>query len=114
MKRLGLLSPPSEPAPELRSALQAALKSLTSQKPQEGLYSKLYDEAGFNRFEEIQTVEEVIKVLNDPKLKDRIELILEGQKYTGEDVRTVIGFFSALENRALYHYDDPSLAEAFR
>ncbi len=114
MKRLRLLSATSEPAPELKSALQAALKSLTSQKHPEGLYSKLYDEPGFNRFEEIQTVEEVIRVLDDPNLKDRIELILGGQKYTGEDVRAVIGFFSAVENRALYHYDDPSLAEAFR
>jgi len=114
MKRLRLLSPASALEPELKSALQAVLNSLTSQKPQEGLYSRLYDEAGFNRFEEIQTVEEVIHVLDDPKLKDRIELILGGEKYTGEDVRTVIGFFSAVENRALYHYDDPSLAEAFR
>jgi hypothetical protein len=98
----------------LRSALQAALNSLTNPKPQQGLYSKLYDEGGFNRFEEIQTVEEVIRVLDDPSLKDRIERILRGQKYTDEDVRTVLGFFSAVENRALYHYDDPSLAETFR
>lgn len=114
IKRLRLLSPASEPAPELRSALQAALNSLTGSKPQEGLYSRLYDEAGFNRFEEIQTVEEVISVLDDPNLKDRIERILKGRKYGDEDIRTVIGFFSALENRALYHYDDPSLAEALR
>jgi hypothetical protein len=114
IKRLRLLSPANEPAPELRSALQAALNSLTSTKSQEGLYSRLYDEAGFNRFEEIQTVEEVIYVLDDSNLKDRIERILEGQKYADEDVSTVIRFFSAVENRALYHYDDPSLAETFR
>jgi hypothetical protein len=114
IKRLKLLPPASQPAPELTSALRAALNSLANPKSQEGLYSRLYDEAGFNRFEEIQTVEEVIRVLDDPNLKDRIELILGGQGYTGEDIRTVIGFFSAVENRALYHYDDPSLAEAFR
>ena len=114
IKRLKLLLPPSEPTLELKSALQAALNLLSDTRPQEGLYSKLYDEAGFNRFEQIQTVEEVIRVLDDPNLKDRIERILKGQQYTDEDVRTTIGFFSAVENRALYHYDDPSLAETFR
>jgi len=115
IKRLRLLLPTSVPTPELKSALQAALNSLSDPKnPHEGLYSKLYDEAGFNRFEEIQTVEEVIRVLDDPNLKDRIERILKGQKYTDEDIRATIGFFSAVENRALYHYDDPSFAEAFR
>ena len=32
--------------------------------------------------------------------------------YTDEDVRAAIRFFSAMENRALYHYNDPSLAES--
>jgi hypothetical protein len=114
IKRLKLLLPASEPTPELKSALRAALNSLSDTKPHEGLYSRLYDEAGFNRFEQVQTVEEVIHVLDDPNLKLGIERILKGQEYTDEDVRKTIGFFSALENRALYHYDDPSLAETFR
>ena len=114
IKRLRLLLPPSEPTPELKTALQAALNSLSDTKPTEGLCSQLYDEAGFNRFEQIQTVEEVIRVLDDPNLKHGIEHILKGPEYTNEDVRATIGFFSAIENRALYHYDDPSLAETFR
>jgi hypothetical protein len=36
IKRLKLLMPPNEPTPELRSALQAALNSLTERKAQEG------------------------------------------------------------------------------
>ncbi len=113
IKRLRLLSPPNEATPELKSALQAALNSLSDTKPQEGMCSRLYDEAGFNRFEQIQTVEEVIRALDGPNLKRGIEHILEGPEYTNEDVRATIGFFSAVENRALYHYDDPSLAESF-
>jgi hypothetical protein len=115
IKRLRLVLAGSEPTPELKSALGAALNSLSEPAPRpESPVSKLHDEAGFNRFEEIRTVEEVIQVLQNPSLKDEIERILEGQKYTEEDVRATIGFFSAVEGRALYHYDDPSLAETFR
>jgi hypothetical protein len=114
IKRLKLLIPPHQPAVELKSALQAAVNSLSGTNSQQGLCSKLYDEAGFNRFEEIQTVEEVIGALDDPSLKGGIERILVGEKYTEGDVRTTLRFFAALENRALYHYDDPSLAESFR
>lgn len=114
IKRLGLLQHPHEPQPELKSALQAALNSLRAPTP---VMSKLHDEheeAEFNRFEEIQTVEEVIGSLDDSSLKDKIERILNGTKYTEDDVRSTIRFFSAVENRALYHYDDPSLADALR
>ncbi len=114
IKRLRLLQPATEPAPELKSALQAALNSLTNPNPQEGLYTRLYDEAGFNRFEEIQTVEEVIHSLDDPSLREEIGRIFTGRDYTEGDIRATIRFFSAVENRALYYYDDPSLAETFR
>jgi hypothetical protein len=114
IKRLSSLVPPNEPAIELKPALQAALNSLSEATAPQRLYSKLYDEAGFNRFEEIQTVDEVIRALNDPNLKDEIQRVLSGQRYTEQDVRAAVRFFSALENRALYHYDDPSLAETLR
>jgi len=113
IKRLSLLTPPAEPSSELRSALQAALNSLSESRPQEGLHSRLYDEGGFNRFEEIRTIEEVIRVLSDPNPKSEIERIL-AKNYTQADVAATVRFFSALENRALYHYDDPSLTETFR
>jgi hypothetical protein len=115
IKRLRLILAGGEPTPELKSALQAALNSLSEPTSQSSSsVSRLHDEAGFNRFEGIQTVEEVVCVLDNPNLKDEIERITTGEKYTKEDVRATIGFFSAVENRALYHYDDPSLAETFR
>jgi hypothetical protein len=114
IKRLKLLMPPNKPTPELKSALHAVLNSLTETKAREGFYSRLYDEGGFSRFEEIQTVEEVIHTLEDSNPRNEIERILTGQTYTEEDLRAAIRFFSALENRALYHYDDPSLSEALR
>ncbi len=102
IKRLKFLRPGNEATPELKSALQAALNSLTSPKPQEGLYSKLYDEAGFNRFEEIQTVEEVIHAIDDSNLEGEIERILMGQNYTEEDVRATIMFlFRSRKSSAL-------------
>lgn len=75
--------------------LYARIVSLSDTRRHEGVYSKLYDEAGFNRFEQIQTVEEVIQVLDDPNFKAGIERILKGQKYTDEELRATIGFFSA-------------------
>jgi hypothetical protein len=113
IRRLRSVAPGSEPVAELRSALQAALNSLDYPNPQGGeLCSKLYDEGGLNRFEDVQTVEEVITTLDDADLKDEIVRVLSG-KGAESDVRGVMRFFSALENRALYHYDDPSLAETF-
>lgn len=115
IKRLRLVLAGSEPTRELKFALGAALNSLSGPTLQSGSpVSKLHDEAAFNRFEEIQTVEEVIQTLDAPNLRGEIERILAGQSYSEEDVRATIGFFSAVENRALYHYDDPSLAETFR
>lgn len=115
IKRLRLVLAGGEPTPELKSALRAALNSLSEPTPQSGSpVSRLHDETGFNRFEGIQTLEEVVRVLDDPSLEEEIGRIYAGEKYTEEDVRATIGFFSAVENRALYHYDDPSLAETFR
>lgn len=109
IKRLKMLLDGDAQSPELKSALKAALDSLAAVKPPEGLYSKLHDEHS-TRFEEIQTVDEVASLLNDEEVKKGLENILRNEKYGREDVRVAMNFFSAVENRALYHYDDPSLA----
>jgi hypothetical protein len=114
IKRLRRVLEGEEPTAELKSALGAALNSLIEPTPQSGPVSRLHDEAGFNRFEEVQTVEEVLRALDNSDLKNEIERICAGKTYSEEDVRATIVFFSAVENRALYHYDDPSLAETFR
>ena len=113
IKRLKLLAAGSTPPAELLSALKAAIDSLEVPSGHGELCSKLYDEAGFNRFEEVQTVEEVIADLDESRLSDEMNRLITGCG-TQEDIRAAIRFFSALENRALYHYDDPSLAETFR
>ena len=98
IKRLKLVLSGGKPTPELRSALQAALDSLSEPTPKpESPIAKLHADAGFNRFEEIQTVEEVIHVLGDPHLRDEIARIHAGETYTEEDIRATIGFFSAVE-----------------
>src|SRR5712692_2960163 len=98
IKRLKLVLSGSEPTPELKSALRAALDSLSEPTPKpESPIAKLHADAGFNRFEEIQTVEEVIHVLGDPHLRDEIARIHAGETYTEEDIRATIGFFSAVE-----------------
>lgn len=115
IKRLRQFVPGGELSPELRSALKAALNSLTEPTPQKGeLYSRLYEEDGFNRFEEVQTIEEVVRALGDSNLRSEISNVMTGESCSEGDLRATIRFFSALENRALYHYDDPSLAENLR
>src|ERR1700688_3067568 len=86
IKRLKLVLSGGEPTPELKFALRAALSSLSDPTPQSGTpVSKLHEEAGFNRFEEVRTVEEVLDVLADPNLQDEIERGHRGAKYTKEN-----------------------------
>lgn len=114
IKRLSELRPVDEPTTELKSTLQAAINSFGGATLGEPFCNRLYDEGGFNRFEEIQTLEEVIRSLDKASPKPEIERIAAGKGFTEDDIRVAIRFFSAVENRALYHYDDPSLAESFR
>jgi hypothetical protein len=113
IKRLSELRPIDKPTSELKSTLQAALSSLGAAGMGESLCNRLYEEGGFNRFEEIHTLEEVIRTLNNANPQQEIGRIVSGE-FADDDIRAAIRFFSAVENRALYHYDDPSLAESFR
>src|SRR5437660_7258956 len=112
IKRLKLLLKTKEYTPELKSALKAAAVSLRAVDSQKNLYSKLYDDVGYSRFEEIETLQEVRRMLGDTGVGAHLERVLSGVNCTDEDVRAAIRFFSAMENRALYHYNDPSLAES--
>jgi len=74
------------------------------------LHSKLSSEATYRRFEEVQTLDEVTKAFKNVQLLPHLEALLQG-KCDEEDVRTAIKLSSAIERRALYYYNDPSLAE---
>ena len=70
---------------------------------------QLSHETPYRRFEEVQTLDEVSKSFKDTQLLSRLEAVLSGGTKQ-EDMRTAIRLFSAVERRALYHYNDPSWA----
>jgi hypothetical protein len=95
----------SELAQDLKGVVQS-LKAIESSEP---LHAKLSHETPYRRFEEVQTLDEVSKSFKDTQLLSRLEAVLSGGTKQ-EDMRTAIRLFSAVERRALYHYNDPSWA----
>ena len=71
------------------------------------VHAKLASDVEYNRFEEVQTLEEVTKSFEEKELLSRLESLLEGGCNT-DDMRSAVKLFSAIERQALYHYHDPS------
>ncbi len=99
------------PSPELQQDLQSVVQSLKAIESSEPLHAKLSHEAPYRRFEEVQTLNEVSKSFKDIQVLARLEALLNGG-CEQDDMRTAIRLFSAIEKRALYHYNDPSWAES--
>jgi len=110
IKGLKMLLRTKHVPPEAREALQSAVNSVKALAAPGKLYSELHNEGGYDRSEAIQTLQEVADQMLDGRLLASLEAIIAGTN-TEEDVHLAIRFFSAIEKRALHHYDDPSLAE---
>jgi hypothetical protein len=104
--RQGILSLPN---PELQHDLNSVVQSLKAIESAEPLHAKLSHETPYRRFEEVQTFDEVTKSFKDTQLLAHLEALLNGG-CEENDMRTAIRLFSAIERRALYHYNDPSWA----
>jgi len=104
--RQGVLSLPNT---ELQQDLQGVVQSLRSLEASEALHAKLSHEVPYRRFEEVQTLDEVSKSFKDAQVLARLEALLSGGCQE-DDMRAAIRLFSAIERRALYHYNDPSWA----
>jgi hypothetical protein len=100
----------STPSKELKHELELVVNSLKAVDPSHPLHSKLSHEGPYTRFEEVQTLDEVTKSFKDTQVLSGLEALLEGG-CKEEDVRTAVRLFSAIERRALYHYNDPFWAE---
>jgi hypothetical protein len=100
----GLLSIPNS---ELQQDLQSVVQSLKAAESSESLRARLCHEEPYRRFEEVQTLEEVSRLFSDAQLLARLDALLKGG-CQHDDMRTAIRLFAAIENRALYHYNDPS------
>lgn len=102
----GLLALPN---PELQEDLGSVINSLRATASPDSGHAKLSLEIQYSRFEEVQTLDEVIRSFTDKHVLSRLESLLKGG-CNEDDMRTAIRLFSAIERQALYHYNDPSWA----
>jgi hypothetical protein len=97
----------------LESALKLAVNSTKALSASQELYSQLHGEGSYDHFEQIQTLQDVIANFDSAALLRKLEGILtSSDKQNEEDIQLAIRFFSAIEDRALYYYNDPMYAEA--
>jgi hypothetical protein len=110
MKDLKAFARTKEVSPQLTTALRGAVNSVKALASPGKLYSELHNEGGYDRSEAIQTLTEVADQLQGENFLTKLESVLAG-KGSPDDFQSAIRFFSAIEKKALYYYDDPSLAE---
>ena len=106
-RRQGVLSLPNT---ELQEDLESVLRALRSIEPSRSVRSQLSSDIPYRRFEAVQTVDEVTRAFKDAHVLSRLEALSTGGCDEG-DMRIAIRLFSAIERRALYHYNDPSWAQ---
>ena len=106
--RQGVLSLPN---PQLQQDLESVLRSLRAVESSKPLHSGLSSEMPYRPYEEVQTFEEVTRSFRDTQALARLEALVAGG-CDQDDMRTAIRLFSAVERRALYHYNDPSWAQS--
>lgn len=94
---------------ELEQDLKSVFESLKAIKSSQPLRARLSHEVPYRRFEEVQTLDEVSKTMENAQVLQRLEALLRGGREP-DDMRTAIRLFSAIERSALYHYSDPSWA----
>jgi hypothetical protein len=100
----GVLPLPNE---ELRQDLEGVIRSFQAAGAASKLNHKLASEETYSPYEEVQTVDEVMRSFKDKDALSRLQLLLN----TGcneLEMRTAIRLFAAIERRALYHYGDPA------
>src|SRR5271168_2089923 len=83
---------------ELEQDLKGVTQSLKAIECAEPLHAKLSSEAPYQRFEELQTLDEVTRSFKDTQLLPRLEALLSGDRKQ-DDKRTAIPLFSIAEKR---------------
>jgi hypothetical protein len=80
-----------------------SLRALTSGAP---LFSRLHDHFPYQYYEQIKTLQEVNKAMNEENLADKLSAIINATdaEERKPNLNLAIDFFSALENRALQRY----------
>jgi hypothetical protein len=73
----------------------------------------LKDRGPFERYENVITLNEVLKATDKDDLIQKLNRVLNSdtKQTRRESALTAIRFFDALESRALYHYNHPPIAK---
>ena len=98
-----------ERTPNLEKAIHDVANYLEAVEGGGDLYANLRADSSFEHFEQIQTLDEVKSALDDKRLVQRLEGVLEAPstRTQRENAKYAIKFFSRLEGRALHHYNQP-------
>jgi hypothetical protein len=96
-------------APDLDERLKEVLASLENAGQPTSVQS-LRQRGSFGHYENVVTIDEVVKAQDKAALIQKLQTVIRSN--TEEDRQNsaleAIGFFDALESRALYHYTHPS------
>jgi hypothetical protein len=92
-------------------AIQAAVESLKALNTPQELYAKLHAGGGYEHLEQLHTLKEVQRYLQDEGLKSKLEALTKESTFNETGIAFARKFFLALESRALHYYEDPSLMQ---
>lgn len=97
-----------EKTQDLETGLKQVLNSLEHINMPTPVKS-LKERGPFDRYENVITLNETLKVIDKEKLIEKLNNVLnaDSTQTRRESALTAISFFDALESRALYHYSHP-------
>ncbi len=110
IKALRLLAQTHQPSAQTRNQLERVMNSLHAVKAPDDLYAHLAPSA-YDRHEQIQILEEVMSGYVENDVLEALRRITEGQQ-SERDIQAAISLLSAIEARALHHFDNPVYQEA--
>jgi hypothetical protein len=100
--------------PDLDEPLKEVLASLEDAGQPTSVQS-LRQRGSFGHYENVVTIDEVVKAQDKAALIQKLSTVIKSN--TEEERKSsaleAIGFFDALESRALYHYNHPSPTQRF-
>jgi hypothetical protein len=92
---------------QLEVTLKEVLGSIQATREETNLFGPIPDESPFTNYEQLLTLDEVVKNLEDRNIVDNLTNLLstEGDENSRRrNAEEAVKFFYALENRALHHY----------
>jgi hypothetical protein len=95
--------------PDLDKPLKEVLASLEGAGQRTSVQS-LRQRGSFGHYENVVTIDEVVKAQDKAALIDKLNIVINSdtEAERRSSALDAIGFFDALESRALYHYNHPS------